>query len=126
MPRDIADRLVEHLRDEEQFWTRYPVTTVARNDPKYDPWQMWRGPTWVNVNYLLIEGLERSGYLELARDLRQRTLQMVMGANDIYEYYHPETGAMGPKAASIYGWSAALFIDLALQATRAGDPRHSS
>jgi len=118
MPGDIADRLVEHLTDERQFWTRYPVTTVARDHPKYDPGQMWRGPTWVNVNYLLIEGLERSGYPDLARELRRRTLQMVMGADDIYEYYHPETGAMGPKAASIYGWSAALFIDLAVQATR--------
>jgi glycogen debranching enzyme len=81
---------------------------------------MWRGPTWVNVNYLLIEGLKRSGREDVARELRRRTLEMVMGHNDIYEYYHPETAAPGSKAASIYGWSAALFIDLALQATAEG------
>jgi glycogen debranching enzyme len=93
------------------------VPTVARNDPRYDPAQMWRGPTWVNVNYLLIEGLERSGQRDVARELRDRTLEMVMAHSDIYEYYHPETAEPGPRAASIYGWSAALFIDLALQAS---------
>ncbi len=118
MPPGIAARLTTHLTDEHQFWTRYPVPTVARDDPKYDPAQMWRGPTWVNVNYLLIEGLERSGYGELARDLRRRTLEMMMGEDDIYEYYNPETGKSPPKAASVFGWSSALFIDMALRESR--------
>jgi len=91
------------------------VPTVARDDPKYEPQTMWRGPTWVNVNYLLIEGLERSGYSELARDLRRRTLEMMMGEADIYEYYNPETGKRPSKAASLFGWSSALFIDLAIR-----------
>jgi len=118
MPPEIAGRLVAHLTDPHQFWTRYPMPTVARNDPKYNPQQMWRGPTWVNVNYLMIEGLERSGYPELARELRQRTLQMIQGRDDIYEYYHPETGQQPPKAASTFGWSAAIFIDLAIQESK--------
>jgi glycogen debranching enzyme len=92
------------------------VPSVALDDPKYNPTQMWRGPTWVNVNYLLIEGLRRSGYPELARELRQRTLQMICGQDDIYEYYHPQLGTNPPNAASIFGWSAAVFIDLAIQA----------
>jgi len=117
---EIVARLVSRLADEREFWTRYPVPTVARNDPRYNPAQMWRGPSWVNVNYLLIEGLERSSQMDLAGELRRRTLEMVMAHSDIYEYYHPETGAPGLQAASIYGWSAALFIDLALQASARG------
>ena len=117
MPPEIAARLVSHLTDERQFWTRYPIPTVARDDPKYDPSQMWRGPAWVNVNYLLIEGLQRSGYPELARELSNRTLELIQGQDDIYEYYHPETGEHPPKAASTFGWSAAIFIDLAIQAS---------
>ena len=88
------------------------------DDPKYDPNQMWRGPTWVNVNYLLIEGLQRSGYPELTRDLRQRTLDLIGGRDDIYEYYHPSNGENPPNAASMFGWSSAVFIDLAIQAAR--------
>lgn len=115
MPPEIASRLVAHLTDEKQFWTRYPVPTVAFDDPKFDPLQMWRGPTWVNVNYMLVEGLERSGYADLARELRRRTLEMMLGDDDIYEYYNPETGKAPPKAASVFGWSSALFIDMAIR-----------
>jgi len=118
MPPDISSRLVAHLTDERQFWSRYPVPTVAMDDPKYNPLQMWRGPTWVNVNYLLIEGLQRSGYPDLARDLRQRTLDLICCRDDIYEYYHPMSGENPPKAASMFGWSSAVFIDLAIQAAR--------
>jgi hypothetical protein len=118
LPKEITARLVEHLTNEKEFWTRYPVPTVSIDDPKYDPFQMWRGPTWVNVNYLLIEGLKRSGYAELGRELRNRTLDMMSNRTDIYEYYHPETGENPPKAAPIFGWSSAIFIDLAIRASR--------
>jgi putative isomerase len=118
MPSEISDRLVAHLTDERQFWSRYPVPTVAMDDPKYDPFKMWRGPTWVNVNYLLIEGLQRSGYTDLAQELRARTLDLICCRNDIYEYYHPVTGENPPNAASMFGWSSAVFIDLAIQAAR--------
>ena len=118
LPADISRRLVAHLTDARQFWSRYPIPSVAMDDPKYDPVQMWRGPTWVNINYLLIEGLLRSGYAVLARDLRRRTLDLICCRDDIYEYYHPETGENPPAAAATFGWSSAVFIDLAIQAAR--------
>ena len=118
LPRPIVERLVAHLTDEHEFWSHYPVPSVALDDPKFNPLEMWRGPTWVNVNYLLIEGLQRNGYLDLARELRRRTLDMLCLHDDIYEYYQPQTGEVPPKAASIFGWSSAIFIDLAIQAAR--------
>jgi hypothetical protein len=118
MSAEICERLVSHLTDKRQFWTKYPLPTVALDDPKFDPLQMWRGPTWVNVNYLMIEGLERSGYSDLAHELRNRTLDLIKKEDDIYEYYHPETGERPPKAASTFGWSAAIFIDLAIQSMK--------
>lgn len=118
MSPEITDRLVAHLTDERQFWSRYPVPTVAMDDPKFNPIKMWRGPTWVNVNYLLIEGLQRSGYADLARELRQRTLDLIISRDDIYEYYNPVSGENPPLAATMFGWSAAVFIDLAIQAAQ--------
>ena len=118
LPGDIAARLVAHLTDEREFWCKYPVPSVALNDPKFDPQVMWRGPTWVNINYLLIEGLQRTGYADLARDLRARTLALLSAQPDIYEYYNPHTGAIPPKAASLFGWSSAVYIDLAIQAAK--------
>ncbi|NTU64650.1 MAG: hypothetical protein HGB05_14925, partial [Chloroflexi bacterium] len=84
LPEHVTRRLVAHLTDESEYWSRYPLPTVALNDPKYDPLTMWRGPTWVNVNYLLIEGLQRTGYLDLARELRRRTLDLIGLHDDIY------------------------------------------
>ena len=115
LPVDISTRLVAHLVDPNQFWPRYPIPSVALDDPNYSPTNMWRGPTWVNVNYMLIEGLFRSRFPELARKLRQSTLEMMCCRDDIYEYYHPETGEKPTEAASVFGWSAAIFIDLAIQ-----------
>jgi putative isomerase len=114
----IAARLVAHLTDPGQFWTAYPIPTVAVSDPHYNPDQMWRGPTWLNVNYIFIDALIKSGCPDLARQLRDRTLELVMKHDDIYEYYHPETGDHSPRAAPTYGWSSALFIDLVIKASK--------
>lgn len=123
LPKSISERLIAHLTNPRTFWPRYPLATVAQNDPKYNPNQMWRGPTWVNINYLFCEGLARIGRVDLARELRQRTLNLIMQHNDIYEYYHPETGTRPPKAAPIFGWTSAVFIDMAIRATRHHEDR---
>jgi hypothetical protein len=126
LPRPITDRLVAHLTNPDEFWCKYPIPTVSRADPAYNPDQMWRGPSWININYLFIDGLERSGYTALSHELRRRTLELIMQHDDVYEYYDPESGAPPPKAAPIFGWSSALFIDLAIRASeeaRAGARR---
>jgi putative isomerase len=114
----IAARLVAHLVAPGEFWTAYPIPTVAVSDSRYNPDQMWCGPTWLNVNYIFIDALVKSGYPDLACRLRDRTLELVMKHDDIYEYYHPETGDHAPGAAPTYGWSSALFIDLVIKASR--------
>jgi putative isomerase len=118
LPAEIANRLVAHLTDPAEFWPQYPVPSVALNDPAFSAIRMWRGPTWVNVNYLLMEGLWRSGYPQVAQRLRRSTLDMINRNADIFEYYQPKTGLRPPQAASIFGWSSAIFIDLAIQDAR--------
>ncbi|MET7302087.1 trehalase family glycosidase [Embleya sp. NPDC005575] len=112
LPREIADRLVEDLRS-PSFWGERPVPTVAFDDPTFDPEAMWRGPVWLNVNYLLIEGLRRSGYLDVAEELTERTVRMVAEGGGLYEYWNPLTGGRAGRATTGFGWSSALFVDLA-------------
>jgi len=114
-----ASRLVGHIIDQKTFWADFPVPSVALDEPVFDAEQMWRGPAWVNVNYLLVEGLTRSGFSEEAWRLRRVTLEKLITLPDFYEYYNPLTGKPGKKAAPIFGWSAALFIDMAIQETAA-------
>jgi len=121
LPDNIRDRLVAHLTDPDEFWGEYVIPSVARNDPHFDPQTMWRGPVWVNINYFFIEALRQVGEYALARTLLEKTLNLVMNQPSIYEYYNSQTGEPPVAAADIFGWTAAVFIDLAIQASHEGE-----
>jgi glycogen debranching enzyme len=118
LSENIKNRLIAHLTDPEEFWGDYVIPTVARNDPTYSPKQMWRGPVWANINYFFIEALEQVHEFELARTLRQKTLDLIMSHQTISEFYNSETGEIPAGAADIFGWTASVFIDLAIKASR--------
>lgn len=118
LPESIRDRLIAHLTDPDEFWGEYMIPSVARNDPHYDPQRMWRGPVWANINYFFIEALRQVGRKELANAIRDKTLAMIMSHKNIYEYYNAETGQAPTTAADIFGWTAAVFIDLAIDASK--------
>ena len=117
LPEKIRARLVAHLKNPREFWGKYALPTVARNDPAYDPETMWRGPVWANINYFFIEALQQTGNDLLAKELRGKTLNMIMNQPGIFEYYNAETGQPPPRAGGMFSWTAAVFIDLAIQAT---------
>ena len=39
----------------------WAVTSTSKSSAAFDPRRYWRGPVWVNVNWFLVRGLERSG-----------------------------------------------------------------
>jgi glycogen debranching enzyme len=117
LPDDIRFRLIGHLTNTDEFWGENMLPSVARNDPHYDPDKMWRGPVWVNINYFFIEALRQVGEDSLADELTQKTLALIMRYQGIHEYYHSQFGEPPAKAAEAFGWSAAVFIDLAISAS---------
>ncbi|MCB0008012.1 MAG: hypothetical protein KDE04_16220 [Anaerolineales bacterium] len=121
LPPDIRERVLQHLADPAEFWGEFALPSVAYNDPKFAADTMWRGPVWVNINYFFIEALRQIGELALARELREKTLALIMAQPSIHEYYNSLTGTPPATAAEIFGWTAAVFIDLAIQATKDGD-----
>jgi putative isomerase len=126
LPVDIRNRLVAHLTNADEYWGDYPIPSVARNDPHFAPDTMWRGPVWVNINYIFVEALRQIGELALARALRDKTLDLIGRHPGMYEYYHAETGEPVATAAVAFGWTAAVYIDLALQATQELESGESS
>jgi hypothetical protein len=118
LPPHINQRLVDHLTNPDEFWGKFALPSVAFNDEHYDSQSMWRGPVWVNINYFFIEALRQIGYDEVADQLQTKTLELIMQQPSIYEYYAAETGIPPKKSAEIFGWSAAVFIDLAIQASK--------
>jgi putative isomerase len=107
-----ARRSVAHLQDPQELATAWPLSSAARKLPSYDPRGYWRGPTWINLNWIAIRGLERYDFKEEAAALRARTLELIARTPILYEYYDSQTGA--GLGSAHYGWTAALFVDLAL------------
>lgn len=104
-----AKHLTRMLADPGLFGAPYPVPTVPLTSGWFSPVRYWQGPTWVNTNWLVIDGLRRYGFTAEAETLRARALQMV-GSGGFYEYYNPLTGA--PAGVKDFSWTAALVIDL--------------
>jgi len=117
LPKPIRGRLLQHLTNPYEFWGQYRIPSVAYRDPTHEPATMWRGPVWVNVNYFIIEAFRKVGEHSLADELTQKTLDLISGSPGITEYYSSQTGASPESAASAFGWSAAVFIDLAISAS---------
>jgi len=108
----ICKRLIEeHLLNPAEFWLPYPLPSVAANEPTFDAEAktglLWRGSTWVNLNWLLVGGLRRHGYAAIADELVARTLEMV-ARGGFREYYSPYSGA--GYGALDFGWST-LVLD---------------
>jgi glycogen debranching enzyme len=113
LPADVAAELVNRsLTDRDAFWMAAPVPSVAADEPTFDPRSggaIWRGPSWVNTNWMLWRGLLRHGFDDLATQLATRTVNMVAEAG-LREFYNPLNG-QGLGARS-FGWSA-LALDMA-------------
>jgi hypothetical protein len=104
-----AGQLLRLLENERAFGPAYPVPSVPINSFWFHPKLYWQGPSWVNMNWLIIDGLTRYGFKDHAAALRESTLEMVRRAG-CYEYFDPLTGE--PAGAENFSWTAALAIDL--------------
>lgn len=107
--KNRAAHLVDLLKRRRVFSASWPVPSVPLNSPSFDPYKYWQGPTWVNTNWLIIDGLERSGFKAEADVLKKRTLEMV-AKSGMYEYFNPLNA--GGAGAANFSWTAALTIDL--------------
>jgi hypothetical protein len=86
-----AEALVKQLQDPKQWWARYPIPTVALDDPKFGADAMWRGDMWPATTYLVACGLHRYGYHDVARQLAERMRQLI-AEHGINERYNVLTG----------------------------------
>lgn len=98
------------LREDLSAWT---IPSVSRDHPSYTNTTYWKGPAWINVNYLVRDGLVRNAHgnreaLKIADNLRDRSLEL-MRKSGFYEYFNTMSGS--PHGGHHFSWSAALSID---------------
>lgn len=107
--QERADILVRLLENEHRFGPAYPVPSAPLDSPWFKPTSYWQGPAWINMNWLIIDGLKRYGFTDHAEALRESTLEMIEHSG-FFEYFNPLTG--DGAGTDNFSWTAALTIDL--------------
>ena len=109
-----AERMVhENLLDKRTFNAEYGVRTLSKLEKMYriveslNP-SCWLGPIWGISNYMCFRALINYGFVEEARVLAEKTIQLHGGAIEqsgaMYECYHPDTGA-GVSNLGFQSWN---------------------
>ena len=126
-----AEKLAAHLRNAAEYFSAVPFPSVTLRSGKNDG-DMWRGAVWLNMDYMVIRGLEDYGFTDLAAECRAKILAAVnewyVRTGCIYEYYDPynvcppnklkRKGDVGAEpdfrrhvhSISDYNWSAAFTL----------------
>lgn len=107
--KERAALIVNAIENEHVFGPPYPIPSAPLNLPRFKPVCYWQGPTWVNTNWLMIDGLKRYNYPDHAEALRAATLELVE-QHGFHEYFNPISG--DPLGVNNFSWTAALTIDL--------------
>jgi glycogen debranching enzyme len=107
--KERATELIRLIESPHQFGLSFPLPSVPRSSAFFDPQRYWQGPTWININWLVIDGLKRYGFHEHAEVLKEVTLELV-AKNGCYEYFDPLDGSA--HGSPQFSWTAALAIDL--------------
>ena len=105
-------QLLQDLRNPNLLWTKFGLRSLAKNAPLYnkrntehDP-PYWRGPIWINMNYLVARALHHYSKLEgpyqtqalvLYNELRENIIGNIIReyyrTGYIWEQYNDNTGA---------------------------------
>ena len=69
-PPARAKSLRDHLANPSTFGTAFPIPSISLDSGTFCK-DMWRGPTWINCNYMVCLGLRRNGFAREAARLKK-------------------------------------------------------
>ena len=89
---------------------KYPVIpSTSLGESYFAHVTYWRGPIWINTNWMIYQGLRKYNFERQAKRLRTAILNLVR-ENGFYEYFDPHNGT--GHGAENFSWTASLIIDL--------------
>jgi hypothetical protein len=114
--KEQAEQLVAQLNNPHTFGRKNKIPTLAADEEDYDPsGGYWRGSVWAPTTAMVVAGLEKNGYSDLARQIALNHLHLVANVfretGTIWEAYAPDstiyalTGEGHPVKKDFVGWS---------------------
>jgi len=114
-PQRALTMAEKHLLNPKEFWGRYVIPSISRDDPAYKDQQYWRGRIWGPMNFLVFEGLRRYEELDdVAEKFAAKSLALLLKEwrekGHVHENYNADTGEGCDVASSDpnYHWGALL------------------
>lgn len=107
LPREITTALIGTALDRFEV-KRGTLPSFAPDTPEFDPVRYWRGPSWINLTWLVWQGLRhrRSDLADLLADGMVRAVTR----SGFREYFDPAT--LEGHGCGDFSWSAALILDV--------------
>ncbi len=103
----INKKIIKNLKKHNET-KRYIFSSIKPNHKKFEEKRYWRGPVWINCNWIIYQGLKNKDE-KFANKIKEKTINLIK-KKGFYEYYSFKTGeAFG---ASNFSWTASLFLDL--------------
>jgi len=100
-----ARKLLDTLENWGQKGLLVPSFDPTHKD--FEPQRYWMGPVWAVVNYMIYDGLKKSGYEDAARAIARDT-SIAMLKNGFSEYFSSET-AKG-LGGEDFSWTSSMWL----------------
>ena len=112
--KDQASILVDTLMDKFGNNDNYLCASFNPYSERFNPKKYWRGPVWINLNWILYNGLNNYGYSDIAQRVKNDTIEIISN-NGFYEYFDPRKEVHKDRntgyGGNNFSWSAALLMD---------------
>ncbi|MBI2086111.1 hypothetical protein HYT74_02100 [Candidatus Daviesbacteria bacterium] len=106
--KEAKDLVNKHLLSKREFWTNFPVSTTALDEPSFNPDGLWRGPTWIGANWFIYKGLLNYGFKDIAEEIKKSSIFLIQKSG-FREYFNPLTGE--GLGAQNFTWGC-LILDM--------------
>ncbi len=126
IPAERIDRIInEHYYNPEEFYGRWMLPSIARNDPAYQDQDYWRGRVWAPLNFLVYLAFEQHKLTDECRDLAEKSLDIFLPEWEEHRHVHENYNAISGRGCDagnsdkFYHWGA-LLCAIALRCKKEG------
>ena len=108
-----ASILIKTLLDKFGDKNKYLCASFDPNSERFNPKKYWRGPVWINLNWLLYRGVNAYGYKGVAQRIKDDTTTLIKNYG-FHEYFdcRKTVEEKAGYGGNNFSWSAALYIDM--------------